>query len=41
MPENQEEHLGAKKNAKEALTDRYEPTFSVWGPTGQVIYPRM
>jgi hypothetical protein len=41
MPGNQEEHLGAKKNAREELTDIYELTFSVWGPTGHVIYSRM
>jgi hypothetical protein len=29
------------KNAKEALTDLYELTFSVGGPTGHVIYSRM
>jgi hypothetical protein len=32
---------GAKKNDMEALTDLYKPTFSVWGPTGHVIYSRM
>jgi hypothetical protein len=29
MLRNQEEHSGAKKNAREALTDLYESTFSV------------
>jgi hypothetical protein len=32
---------GAKKNAMEALTEIYEPTSLVWGPTGLVIYCRM
>jgi hypothetical protein len=41
MPGNQEEHLVAKKKAREALTILYEPTFSVWGPTGHVIYSQM
>jgi hypothetical protein len=38
MPEGEEEHPGAKKNAKEALTDLYIPSFLVWGCTGHVIY---
>jgi hypothetical protein len=28
--------LGAKKNAREALPNLYEPTFSVWGFTVHV-----
>jgi hypothetical protein len=39
--ENREEHLGARKNAMEALTDLYELTSLVWGPTDHVIYSRM
>jgi hypothetical protein len=38
MPGNQEEHPETQKNAMEALTIHYEPTFSVWGYTGHVIY---
>jgi hypothetical protein len=37
MLENQEEHLGAEKKAMEALTNLYELTFSVWGPTSHEI----
>jgi hypothetical protein len=40
-PGSQEEHLGAKESAREALSNRYELTFSVWGPTGHVIYSQM
>jgi hypothetical protein len=29
--------LETKKNAREAPSNLYEPTFSVWGPTGHVI----
>jgi hypothetical protein len=38
---SQEEHQGAKKNAREALSNHYESTFSVWGPTGHVIYSQI
>jgi hypothetical protein len=41
MPGNREEHPGAKKNTIEALTDLYELTSSIWGPTDYVIYSRM
>jgi hypothetical protein len=41
MLRNQEEHPGAKKNTMEALSNHYEPTFLVWGPTGHVIYYKM
>jgi hypothetical protein len=34
MPGNPEEHPTAKKNAREALSNLYELTFSAWGPTG-------
>jgi hypothetical protein len=27
---------GAKKNIREALSNPYEPTFSVWNPTSHV-----
>jgi hypothetical protein len=40
-PGNQEEHPGATKNVREALTDLYNPTFSVWGSTGHVIYSQI
>jgi hypothetical protein len=33
--------LGAKKNTMEALTDLYEPTSSVWGPSSHVIYSQI
>jgi hypothetical protein len=36
-----QEHLGAKKNIREALIGLYEPTFLVWGPIGRVIYAQM
>jgi hypothetical protein len=36
-PPKRQEHPGAKKNTKEDLTDLYEPTSSVWGPTVSVI----
>jgi hypothetical protein len=38
MPEGEKEHPRAKKNAREALTDLYKPSFLVWGCTGHVIY---
>jgi hypothetical protein len=34
---SQEECPGAKRDARKALSSLYEPTFSVWGPTGHVI----
>jgi hypothetical protein len=40
-PGNQEEHPGAQKIAMEALPIHYELTFSVWDPTGHVIYSQM
>jgi hypothetical protein len=36
MPKNEEEHSGTKKNAREALSNLYEPTLA-WGPIGRVI----
>jgi hypothetical protein len=32
---------GDKKNDIEALSNHYELTFSIWGPTGLVIYSQM
>jgi hypothetical protein len=36
MLRSRKEHSGGKKNAIEAPTDLYEPTFSSLGPTGYV-----
>jgi hypothetical protein len=35
-PTQNQKHLRAKKNAREALSSLYESTFLVWGPTGHV-----
>jgi hypothetical protein len=35
-PPQHQERPGAKKNALEALSNMYELTFSIWGPTGRV-----